>query len=272
MILALLVAVSLYQEALGDYQRQQYKQAEAKLRKVLATAPGSFDARFLLGATLIHLDRGADAIVELRSAVSLNPGHLDARKLLATEYLRAGQPGAVIDLFPNRLSDEETHLLLLQAYHDRGDAPDAEAAVQLALRGLSRFPRSARLNTWLGYALGESGRTQEARQRLEKAIALDQADPLPRVFLAGVLAREQNFGEAIRLYREVLAASPDDVDARVGLARALASAGLHEEALAALKGMPESSPRLHLELSRIYSKMGRGEEAARHAEIYRRLK
>ena len=87
----ILLLLTLYAQALEDYQHARYREAEQKLRQI---KPPTFDSRFLLGATLVHLERRGEAIEELKAAVAMRPAHQDARKLLASQYLAVGRAGA----------------------------------------------------------------------------------------------------------------------------------------------------------------------------------
>ena len=257
-----LLFASLYTDALQLYEQQRFAEAERTLRRI---KPPTFDSRFLLGATLLRLDRPRDAIAELKAALAFRPSHADARKLLAAQYLAAGEQAAAIELMRGRLVDEESHLLLLQAFHDRGDAGDRESALGIAQKASQLYPGSPRVHAFLGYELKEAGRLADAKPHLQKAIAADGKDPLPQIALADVLIREGNPAEAERL----LAAWPGEIEARLAFARALAAQDKNREAIAALLRLPESR-QLHFELSRLYSKIGDAENARRHADLFRR--
>ncbi len=260
----IVLLLTLYAEALQLYQQERFPQAELKLRQI---KPPTFESRFLLGATLVRLDRLPEAIVELKAAVALRPTHADARKLLATQYLATGQQAAAIDLMRGRLADEESHLLILQAYYDRGDAGDRELALAIAQKALNLYPNSPRVHAFLGYELKEAGRLSDAKPHLQKAIALDAQDPLPQIVLADVLIREGKPAEAQRLLEKW----PNEPEARLTQARALAAEDKSQEAIMLLLTLPESR-QVHFELSRLYSKLGDTEKARRHADLFRRTR
>src|SRR5882762_6591485 len=154
-------SADLYDQAARLYSRQQFEQAEHILRHAVQKNPQSAPVRFLLGATLLQLGRNGEAVQELRNANQLNPRNVDAAKLLATEYVGSHQFAEAIQVLRPLMSpgpaDEETFLLLIQAYQERGDAGDAECARSLADQALARYPRSARLILWKGSAMREVG-------------------------------------------------------------------------------------------------------------------
>jgi len=267
----LLAAQSLFDQAAEDYRQERFAEAAEKLRRV--AKPG-FDARFLLGAVLIRLDRAPEALPELEAALRLRPEHLDARKLLASEYLRLGRHAAAISLMRAHLRDEECYLLYLQAHHDRGELEDLTAALRLARTAAARYPRSARAHAYLGYALGESGHFAQARTHLERSFTLDPEDPLAPVLLAAVLLTQGDRAGALEGFTAAAARWPEFAEARLGRGRALAALERLEEAATELElaaRMAPAMPRIPLELSKVYARLGRTEEAGRAAARFREL-
>lgn len=268
-----LLAEPAYEQALRDFQQNRYAEAESKLRLV---NPRTFSVQFLLGATLVHLGKSEEAVAELWVAHRLQPRHPDALKLLAAELLRLQRPRDVIALQPKLESlsrDEEAHLLLLQAYQDRGDSGDIEKGLALARRALARFPKSAQLHAWMGYELRETGQLADARKYLEQSLRLNPVDEFPRLILADVLLRQGHHEEAMHRFQALTATG--NPEARAGLARALAGLDRIDEAIAELEKAVQKAPeqaQFHLELSRLYARAGRSEEARREAEIFRTLR
>jgi len=280
LLLALLLSqAGPFEQAVRDFEQERYAEAEHNLHKAIAAAPRSFDARFLLGATLVHLGRGAEAIEQLKRACVLRPGHLDALKLLSAELLRAGDAGEVIRRLKGKPAvhpkDEELHLLLLEAYHDRADTGDVEAGLTLARQSLKRFPKSAAVRLWMGFALRDNGQLIEAKQYLEEASRLDPTDPQPLSALAEVYFRENRFEEARIRFDAVLAKHERYFPALLGLARSMAElneAGSSVALLEKARSWAGEEPQLHLELSRLYARLGESAKARQAAEAFRRLK
>jgi len=270
---------ALYRRALESFSGQRYEIAESLLREAVERRPRWFEARFLLGASLVSLGRAAEAIDELKTARRLNPAHLDCAKLLAAEYLgleRASEALAVVDpLMAKKSADEELLLLAIEARHLSGEPGDAEEAMRLCNLGLSRYPKSARLLAWRGYALRRQGAFAMARESLEAALQIAPGDWTAQTLLADVLLREGSSEKALRLFEQVLAHAPADDEALAGKAGALASLGKADEAIAvletAVRAAPDA-PRLRLELSRLYAQRGDRESAALQAAEFRRLR
>lgn len=96
----------------------------------------------------------------------------------------------------------------------------------LAIRsGLAKSPRSVDLWVGLGNALvahADGLLTPAARLAYQQATAIDPAHPAPRFFLGLALAQSGQFGEARRVWRALLAATPADARWRKDLEARLA--------------------------------------------------
>jgi Flp pilus assembly protein TadD len=272
---ALVAGQSERAEAVRLFSIGQFDQAAKIVRTALAQTPRDGELRFLLGAALVELGQHAEAVKELREALKLSPGNRDAAKLLAAELVGQRQyASAIAVLEPLTQPDEEIFLLLAQAYHDRSDNGDNDRAIALATKALTRFPKSSGLLTTQGLAFRDAGRLTDARKSLEAALAIDPALPQARSLLADVLSRQGHHDLAIPVYRDLLAASSNDIDARIGLSRSLAAAGSLQDALGEMERARQTAPdnaRVRLELSQLYSKLGHQEHARAEAEAFRRL-
>jgi thioredoxin-like negative regulator of GroEL len=67
----------------------------------------------------------------------------------------------------------------------------------------------------------------------------DISDTATRLELAKVLTYDKRYAEAIEVYRQVLAAEPENLAAKIGLSEVLYWTGSSEAASATLKGVPE---------------------------------
>jgi thioredoxin-like negative regulator of GroEL len=67
----------------------------------------------------------------------------------------------------------------------------------------------------------------------------EMSDTATRLELAKVLTYAKRYAEAIEVYREVLAAEPDNLEAKIGLSEVLYWSGNAEAAAVILKGVPE---------------------------------
>jgi tetratricopeptide (TPR) repeat protein len=266
----------LFKQGVLHFSQEQFPAARSYLEKAVAARPRSFQARFLLGATLVQLNDTAGAIRELRAAHKLDPKHGDALKLLATQHVGSRQFREAIALLRPRVDvapfDEELHLLLIQAFQSSGDST---SAFELAQKAARRFPASSQVACWLGFQLQFSGRYEDSKKYLRKAIALDPSYPVSYYLLAEVLLQEEKYKEAIGCFRQAIERMPEDAEALMGLSRALLGVNHTAEALQELQKAAQAAPqdaRVHLQLSRLYYRLGDETRAQQEADLALRLR
>jgi tetratricopeptide (TPR) repeat protein len=245
-----------------------FSEAEPLLRQAVATRPESFEARLALGATLARLKRPGQAIEQLRVAHHLRPAHQDALKLLAAQYIIDRQYANAISLLSKvSVRDEEVYLLLIQAYQASGDTNRSFATAEEAV---ARFPSSAQINCWMGFQLQFSGRYEEARGYLEKAIHLDPEYPATYYILGETLLKQQKARDSIPYFEKAIELDADDTDARMGLSQAWTGAGDLPKALDILEAAEKSSPgnaHVHFLLSRLLFRLGNETRAQEEANL-----
>lgn len=251
------------------FSQQRFADARALLEKAASIRPASFQTRFLLGATLVELHDRPAAMRALKLAVQLNPAHTDARKLLATEQIGAQQfTDALAALQPlGAQCDEECTLLSIEARHGAGDTA---GALQLATTAAGRFPASAQLAAWLGFQLQFAGRFDEAQRALSTAIRLDPSFPIPYQVLGEVHLRQENFAEAKKWLQQAAERMPGVVDVLLSFSRAVAGSGDLAAAVEILRGIRAADARVHLQLSRLYYRLGDVAAAQAEAELVKK--
>src|SRR5258708_34634760 len=122
-------ATSYYKLGLEAYSRDDLTAAEAYLKQARRADSRLFPARFLLGATLVRMNRRDEAIPELEAAHRLDPPHADVVKLLAGPYKESGrqiESLRLVQRFPAAARAEELYLRLLEANQDAGGVAGAE--------------------------------------------------------------------------------------------------------------------------------------------------
>jgi len=170
------------------------------------------------------------------------------------------------------LADEEVYLLLIESLQTLGDTNGSFA---LSRKAAELFPASPQVNCWMGFQLQFSGRYDEAKTYLNKALRIAPDYPATYYLLADILLKEQSFKEAVPYFRKAIAAKPDDVDARIGLGQALAGLEQLAEALKELRQAAEMAPeeaRVHFQLSRLYYRLGDEKRAEEEAELSVKLR
>ena len=127
------------------WSRGDYEGALAEAEQALATAPNLATAHHMMGATLVHSGRPREGFAALERSIRLNP--------------RAPRSAG-------RLSQMAMGLYLCHDY---------EAAIAAAKRAIRAYPEWPNAYRWLAAALGQVGRIEEAKEALEKAIAVAPA-------------------------------------------------------------------------------------------------
>jgi adenylate cyclase len=125
--------------------RGDYDGALAEAERALATTPNLAIAHHVLGTALIFSGRPKEGIAALQRSIRLDPHHPRS---------------------PNRL-----YQLALGLYFSR----EYEAAVEAAKLAIRSYPATPNSYRWLAVALGQLGRTVEAKEALEKATAIAPA-------------------------------------------------------------------------------------------------
>ena len=124
------------------WMRADYEAALAEAERALALSPNLARGHANLGSALIFSGRSKEGITALETSIRLDPQD---------------------PLLPNRLNT-----LALGRYF----AGEYEAAVEAAKRAIRTNPNYPLPHRWLAAALGQLGRTAEAKEALEKAITI----------------------------------------------------------------------------------------------------
>lgn len=235
----------------------RFGDAERLARGVLSQHPGHPHALLLLGQTLHHAGRSAEAVDPLAQAAA-DPG--TPPQVLAVLFqagLKADRPGPVVDALERAVADapddgrllamlgaalgaagrqhdaiaplarataldpanEQAWLALLRAHQEAGDARRAHEAARDALAHHDGSVALWARRAELAELLDDFA---DARAAADRAIALGGPDRIgPRLLLARVDAREQRFEEAEARLRPLLETAPADRD-RVTVATLLA--------------------------------------------------
>jgi adenylate cyclase len=126
-------------------ERGDYEGALTEAEQALAMTPNLAAAHGARGATLIFAGRIKEGLASLEICIRLDPRN----------------PWSAIHL--NRVA--------LGLYFSR----DYEAAVEAAKRTIHSYPGYVLAYRWLSAALGQLGRTEEAKEALEKAMTISPA-------------------------------------------------------------------------------------------------
>lgn len=262
-----------YGAALALYTLQDFAGARSQLRRAIELRQDSFEAHYLLGACLVFEGRNLEAVHAWRKAHRLSPDHLPIVKLLALQYLQGQYYREAVSLLQPAVAespgDVELHVLLIQALHN---AMNYVPALEQARKAVSLFPDHPRAHLELAIQLYHLGRLDESRSHFEKCLTLDSGEITARYYLGDLLLKEGRYEGATARFRESLQGQPDNLDAYIGLAKALLSLEEYREAISVLNRaiqVDASDSRIYFQLSRAYEYLGDGATAALQAKIYR---
>ena len=156
------------------------------------------------------------------------------------------------------------HAMLGMLRSQAGELDDAIRHLSIAQQAR---PNDVRITNNLAVAMAKAGRTQDALELITEDLArVDSSFQLWR--LRGYLAQElDDHAEAVRSYREVVAAAPTDWETWNNLGNAFLAAGQAEDAVDALERSVKLNPaamRTRLNLGRAMRLQGRVADAERN--------
>ncbi len=298
--------------ALGALFGKANLQAEAldAFQRAAKGNPGLFQAQYNRGLALLRLNRSDEAISALARAVELLPQSLEANMtyglanvmarnyaaaieplerawqmdkensrvgaLLATSYLRAGSPAKAVEVLRSeafRNNPEPAPALLLVEALDA--AHDSNGAREAALVAQQRFPQVPQAHMAVAQQLVKAGKYSEARTAFEAVLRVAPGQPDAELGLADSLQKGGDHQGALEHYRAALSAPHTALSARTGLARSLAALRRFDDARKALEEGVATHPEdmnLHIELSRVYARLGERDLAAEQTKIVERLR
>lgn len=271
--------------------------------------PGSFQAQFNSGLSLLNLDKASEAMEPLKRSVQLAPESKEAnaalalafvlqgdfqdaippletarladpndRKtagLLSLAYLRSGQAAKAVPILREALKqgsdDPKYYFLLVECLNASEEQQQALSVAELAVK---RFPDLAK--AWLaeGQQLARLGKYHEAGPLFAKATELAPGQPEPLLGLAEALQKDGDYEGALANYQKVLA-EKNDITAVIGAARSLVFLRRVAEARTLLERSETThatNSQLHSELSRVYARLGARDLAAEQTRIVQQLR
>ena len=228
--------------------QQRFHEAEASLRHALGIAPGDPEIHMHLALALRMLGKLDEAIGSLRVALLLRPAYPQAQANLGLFLLQAGRVEAAAASLRQAIALEprlgEAHFALGQIQRSQGDAEGALASLRRALETLAN-PTLA-YNTLIGMLTGH--RHLAALVEVERVMASRQpAAAGPQLRLARALARAGLLDEAVAAAEACQALQPPalqsgSVDALATIAGIRYVQGRYDEARTAFGAVLALTP------------------------------
>ena len=201
------------------HRQGRLDQAEPRYRQLLAVRPGDANLNHFFGVLLHQRGRTDEALAQVRRSIEIDPtvaswhnnlGNMLLDQLQPVEAARAYQ--RCLELEPDNAEVRNNLGCLLRLC---GQFPQAEAVLRDAIE---HAPDSSAAHTNLALVLASQGRDDEAMAAGNRALALKADNSRSRRLLGLLYARRGRNDLAAQLFRDWLARSPDDVQARHHLA------------------------------------------------------
>jgi tetratricopeptide (TPR) repeat protein len=282
--------------------------AAGNLRKAIAISPEMQGANLFLGIAFAQLHRVDEAVTALRRETELDPKNAQAWMWQGVVELQDGHPEKATEPFdraaeltPNDLNILEyrgkahsqvafasyarmavidptswhVHRVQGQMYSQQNQHKEAIAEF---LEAIKQAPNNSDLYEELGGEYRKSGNLELAQQAYAKELELSANNPIAMYNLAKIDIETNRAAEGLDLLRKVTANYADVPATWFYQGLGEFDSGNTDAALAALekaRGMhpePELAPRIEYELSRVYRKLGRTEDANHAVREYTRMR
>jgi adenylate cyclase len=265
--------------------QQRYDPAIAEGERAIALDPNNADSYFFQAERLNVAGRPEDALRMVKRAMLLNPRYPPYYSWsLGAAYSLTGRYAEAITALQEAISRMPTHLFahrVLALSYVQQWACQQSADPQTLAQALAEGQKALALNdsqplshAFLGTVYLWQKQYEQALAEMERAVALNPNDALGYAYLAETLSHVGRSKEAVEMAEQALRRKPIAVDTHlssIGVAYDLA--GRPEEAIAPLKQYLNRYPNIlgaHLTLAAVYSELGKEAEArAEAAEVLR---
>lgn len=235
------------------YRIGRVKEAIDQYQYLLERVPDHFEARLWMGHLQRESNAPGEAIVHFQKAVELRPDSTRAKLELASVSLVLGNEAEAARLAAAIEGEslepyEKSKALELQARIEMEKGDYANALPKLE-RALELLPNDSDLNYTFGVALRFLGDNDRAKTYLDRSQQIKDQEAIVRDQTANLIAR------------------PNDVQARLAIAKALFDQGLDEPAANWLRTIIEIDPdhlETHQRLAAHYQATGREDLAQSH--------
>ncbi|MGB8260044.1 MAG: tetratricopeptide repeat protein, partial [Terracidiphilus sp.] len=226
------------------------REAEATARELLKTAPNDLEAHRLLGRIYLHqLGEGQSvvssaspagntldqAIAEYEKIVALDPRSTEERMVLGQLYtVKHDQKKAEEQFKIARAMEpdsEEVVLSLARLYAENGDLAQAARIIE----NVAVNDRTPKMEYALGAAYDQLKRPKDAIAAYQRAADMAPGDLRTLGSLAQALLADNQLDSALKAYRELSDADPEDAGALIHITEILRRQGKYEEALTTVR-------------------------------------
>lgn len=267
------VATAGWEEGVAAFRAGNFQVAAQEFSAVVEKTPEYDGGQYMLGATLLKLNRHDEALQHLRKAYELKPDNVTYQFALAKGYLDAQRYGDAVQMLQKideaalpKTQQDEYHQMLAVALDKSGNS---EAALAALKKLTETSPNDS--DAWYRYgtAAFNAGDTAAGVAALEKAVSLDGADARKREALAKALLRQARetdgdarkkaiYDKAVEVASDLATAQPT-YESVLFLGELQLGAGQYREAVATLQkaAAANDTPWLpHYYLAQAYTLLG----------------
>jgi tetratricopeptide (TPR) repeat protein len=239
-------------------QKQQYSQAEEKLRALIDTQSENPQAWFDLGFAQSHQGKITEAIAAYKKATQLDPKWFEAQQNFGLALAKSGDLTAAAAALKTAVTLKPTiggqqalaaAWLSLAQVTEESQPQESLAAYQKASE-LDPTNSDAQLGT--ARMAERSGNTATAEQQYLKLAAAGNNDSIER--LISLYLKQKRFADAETWLHKYISANPQNAAAQLQLGKLLAAEGKTQEAIAVLEPLYKNSPdsKLARDLASLY--------------------
>jgi Tfp pilus assembly protein PilF len=194
--------------------------------------------------------------LRLRQAIEKNnPDNAQFYFALGVAYAKSGKNDEAIRWYNEALRRRPSFpAALRELAATLASVGDLTRATESGEKASAMLPPDTVVLTNLGSVYLQQGRTKDARQVLEQALALNPDLPDAKVFLGLASMNERDLAAGESWFRSALSAQPDSAEANNNLASILAARGDYSEAAFHLEKAVEGNPS-NVEVHRNYGKL-----------------
>lgn len=249
------------------------KQAEALLRSASAADPNSPTLHGALGEVLLKERNYEDSVQELGLATQQNPDSAEYNLLLSEALIGWKHYGVALDFLnavrPKFGKEPQFHYDLGLAYYNLNKMNEAQGELQEAVRLAPNFERAKFLYAACLATTGDSTKATDILRNLVKEHPNNAIYWSTLGQILGSLGSETS-GEAVQAVRRALALAPHDAHAQYVAATVFVQTEDFADARPLLEHLEKVDPKVlsvHVQLARVYSRLGQRELARRETEI-----
>jgi predicted O-linked N-acetylglucosamine transferase (SPINDLY family) len=266
-------AETLYHQGNSLAAAGKLDQAVAAYTRAVELRPGFLDAHFKLGNALANSAKPDEAAKSFRRVLQIDPNHVDALNNLGNTLLATGRTDEAVLLYRRVLAMRPDHFLahnnLAAGLVITGQFSEA---LEFARRAVAMRPDYPPAYRNLGDALAALDKWPEAAASYKRLVELDSARPRAdpgaaadaRMKLGTAMKRLGRVNDAVSLFQQAIALTPDDFEPHNRLADAFWENGDMDEALAGCRQAVQIHPaeaKAYNNLGNVFVECGRLDDA-----------